>query len=97
MTSKQRAHLRSLAQNINSTFQVGKNSVTPELVIGISEALAARELIKITVLNNCDEDITDIAQMLAERSKSQLIQIIGKKIILYKMPKKNPKIILPEN
>jgi len=97
MTSKQRAHLRSLAQNINSTFQVGKNSVTPELVIGISEALAARELIKITVLNNCDEDITDVAQMLAERSKSQLIQIIGKKIILYKMPKKNPKIILPEN
>ncbi|OON93001.1 MAG: RNA-binding protein [Candidatus Epulonipiscioides saccharophilum] len=95
MNSKQRAHLKSLAHNITPTFQVGKNAVTPELVIGISEALAVRELVKVSVLNNCDQEISSIAQMLAERTKSQLVQIIGKKIILYKEPKKNPKITLP--
>ncbi|ONI44002.1 RNA-binding protein [Candidatus Epulonipiscioides gigas] len=97
MNSKQRAYLKSLAQAINSTFQVGKNAVTPELVIGISEALEAREILKVSVLSNCEENINDIARMISERTKSQLVQIIGKKIVLYKAPKKNPKIILPKN
>ena len=65
-------------------FQVGKSSITPELTKAISEALEARELIKINVLQNCLDDPKEIAQILAERTKSQVVQVIGKKIVLYK-------------
>ena len=77
-------------------FQVGKNSITPELVGAVSEALAARELIKISVLKNCADDPKELAQILAERTRSQVVQVIGKKIVLYKEGKdKNKKIQLP--
>ena len=84
MTSKQRAYLKSLAMTMDPIFQVGKSSVTPELIAAISEALAARELIKLSVLQNCADDPRQIAEMIAERSKSQVVQVIGKKIVLYK-------------
>ena len=61
----------------------------------IAEALEARELIKISVLNNCADDPREIAQMVAERTRSQVVQVIGKKIVLYKESKDNKKIILP--
>ncbi len=96
ITSKQRAYLRSLAQKIEPVFQVGKNGVTPELVEAISQALDARELIKVSVLNNCDEDIQYICEVLSERSNSLPVQIVGKKITLYKENTKNPKITLPK-
>lgn len=79
MTSKQRAYLRSLANKIEPVMQVGKSSVTPELTASVSEALAARELIKISVLKNCMDDPNSIAQVLAERTKSQVVQVVGKK------------------
>ena len=78
MTSKQRAYLRSLANKIEPVMQVGKSSVTPELTASVSEALAARELIKISVLKNCMDDPNSIAQVLAERTKSQVVQVVGK-------------------
>lgn len=93
MTSKQRAYLKSLATNMDPIFQVGKSSLTPELTQGISEALAARELIKISVLKNCFDDPREIASIVSERTHSEVVQVIGKKIILYREGKDNKKKI----
>lgn len=95
MTSKQRAYLKGLASTLNPIFQVGKFSLTPEFVTAINEAFNTRELLKIAVLKNCLDDPNEIAQTIAERTHSQVVQVIGKKIVLYKPDKKNPKIILP--
>lgn len=97
MTSKQRAYLKSLAMTMEPILQVGKASVTAELVCAIREALAARELIKLNVLQNCADAPKDIAQMIAERTHSQVVQVIGKKIVLYKEGKDDKKRIeLPQ-
>lgn len=96
MTTKQRAYLKSLTMTMEPIFQIGKNSMTPELTKAISEALEARELIKISVLKNCADDPKELAFLLAERTRSQVVQVIGKKIVLYKEGKdKNKKIELP--
>ena len=96
MTSKQRAYLKSLANNLEPIFQIGKGSVTPEVVEAISEAFNNRELLKITVLKNCLDDPKSIAEVVADRTRSQVVHVIGRKIVLYKADKKNPKIILPK-
>lgn len=96
MTSKQRAYLKSLANNLEPIFQIGKGSVTPEVVEAISEAFNNRELLKITVLKNCLDDPKAIAEVVADRTRSQVVHVIGRKIVLYKVDKKNPKIILPK-
>lgn len=98
MTSKQRAYLKSLAMKIEPIYQIGKSSLTTEIIDGIREALDARELIKVSVLKNCVDDPREIAQVVAERTRSQVVQVIGKKIVLYKPsndPKKKNKIELP--
>lgn len=97
MTSKQRAYLKGLAMNIDPIFQIGKSSLTPEITTAVAEALEARELIKITVLKNCLDDGNSIAAALAERTHAQVVQVIGKKIVLYKEAKdeKKRKIVLP--
>ena len=87
MTSKQRAYLMSLASNLNPIFQVGKSSLTPELTAAIGESFNNNELIKIGVLKNCFDDPRAIAEMVAERTHSQVVQVIGKKIVLYKPDK----------
>lgn len=96
MTSKQRAYLKGLAMDIEPIFQIGKSSLTPEITEAVSESFNTRELIKITVLKNCMEEPEGIAGMLAERTHSQVVQVIGKKIVLYKENRKNPKIVLPK-
>ena len=97
MTSKQRAYLKSLAMTMDPIFQMGKARLTPENTTAIAEALEARELIKISVLQNCMDDPKELAQMVAERTKSQVVQVIGKKIVLYKEGKENKKkIMLPK-
>ena len=97
MTSKQRSYLKGLAMTMDPIFQIGKSSVTPELTAAIAEALEARELIKITVLKNCLDDGRSIAEVLAERPRSEVVQVIGKKIVLYKPAKDEAKrkIVLP--
>ncbi|MCR5546399.1 MAG: ribosome assembly RNA-binding protein YhbY [Lachnospiraceae bacterium] len=95
MTNKQRAYLSSLANDITPIFQVGKNSISPELIQGIDDAIAKRELIKISVLKNCFDDPREIAAILAERTRSEVVRVIGKKIILYR-PAKKPVIELPK-
>ncbi len=92
MTSKQRAYLRSLASTINPIYQIGKSGVTPELTKGVDEALEARELVKINILKNCMDDPRQMAEMLAERTGSQVVQIIGRKIVLFRQSEKSPKI-----
>ena len=93
MTSKQRAYLKGLAMKMEPIMQLGKGSVTPENTAAVDEALAARELIKISVLQNCMEDPKEMAQVLAERTHSQVVQVIGKKIVLYREGKKEKKKI----
>ncbi len=95
MTSKERAYLKGIAMNMDPIFQVGKSSLTPEFIIAIREAIDARELIKISVLKNCMDDPREIAEVLADRTRSQVVQVIGKKIVLYKESKENKKIYLP--
>ena len=98
MTSKQRSYLKSLAQVTDPIFQIGKNSLTPELTGAVKEALDARELIKISVLQNCMDDPRELAALLAERTRSQVVQVIGKKIVLYREGKDDKKkIILPKS
>lgn len=94
LTSRQRAYLKSLANGLDPVFQVGKSSLTPEVTEAIGEAFNTRELLKVAVLKNCADDPKEIASIVAERTHSQVVQVIGKKIILYKPDKKNPKIIL---
>ena len=93
MTSKQRAYLKSFAMTMDPIFQIGKSSLTPENTAAIAEALEARELIKVSVLQNCMDDPNEIAQVVAERTRSQVVQVIGKKIVLYKAGKDNKKKI----
>ena len=85
----------SLASNLQPIFQIGKASLTPEVTEAISESFNKKELIKIAVLKNCFDDPKEIAQILAERTHSQVVQVIGKKIVLYKPDKDKPKIELP--
>ena len=96
MTSKQRAYLKGLAMKMEPIMQLGKGSVTPENTAAVDEALAARELNKISVLQNCLDDPRQMAEVLAERTHSQVVQVIGRKIVLYREGKDNKKkIILP--
>ena len=94
LTTKQRAYLKSLASVMEPIFQVGKSGAAPELVNALDEALVKRELIKINVLNNCFEDIRSLAETIASRTHSEVVQVIGHKIILYRTSKK-PHIELP--
>ena len=96
MTSKQRAYLKSLAMKLDPVFNVGKASITPEFTTAIAEVLETRELIKIAVLKNCLDEPREIAEVLADRTHSQVVQVIGKKIVLYKESKDNKKIELPK-
>ena len=94
MTSKQRAYLKGLAMKLDPVFNVGKSSITPEFTSAIAEVLETRELIKISVLKNCLDEPREIAEVLAERTHSQVVQVIGKKIVLYKESKENKNIEL---
>ena len=97
MTTKQRAYLKGLAMNLDPIFQIGKNSMTPEVTKAIQEALDARKLIKVSVLKNCADDRRELEEVSEERTHSQVVQVIGKKIVLYKEGKdKHKKIELPK-
>ena len=95
MTNKQRAYLSSLASDMSPILQIGKASLTPEYTNAVDEALEARELIKINVLKNCFDDPKEMSQVLSERTHSEVVRVIGRKIILYR-PAKKPVIKLPQ-
>jgi len=98
MTSKQRAYLKGLAMNLNPIMNVGKDSLTPGVTEAVIEAIEANELVKIGVLKNCMDDPKELAGILADRTHSEIVQVIGKKIVLYKPAKKpeDRKIFLPK-
>ncbi len=89
LTSRERAYLRGLASKTECIMQIGKGGSSPEVVKSLDESLEKRELVKATLLNNCFEDIKDIASVLSERTRSEVVQIIGKKIIFYRKSKEN--------
>ena len=91
---KQRAFLRKMAHDLDPVFQVGKSGVTPELVDAVSDALEARELIKINVLKNCEEEVSECAEKLSGRTKSEVVMTIGRRFVLYRRAEE-PKIQLP--
>ena len=96
LTSKQRAYLKSLAADLEPVFQIGKSSVSPEITNAIAETFNTHELVKVTVLKNCLEDVKEVAVTVSERTRSELVQVIGRKFVLYKPFKDDPKIILPK-
>ncbi len=96
MTSKQRAYLRALSNNLEAIFQIGKNGLNKNLIKQVDDALEARELIKLSVLETAPEDNHFLANTLAISTNSVLVQIIGNKVTLYRPKKKNSKIVLPK-
>ena len=88
MTTKQRSKLRSLAQTIEPVGQVGKGGLSENMISGLSDALEKRELVKITVLNNAEDDISDIAAELAEKLGAEVVCVIGHKVVLYRLSRK---------
>jgi len=97
MTSKQRAYLKGLAMNIDPSFNIGKDSFTPAVAEAIRECMEKNELIKVGILKNCMDDPKELGVLVSERTGAQLVQVIGKKIVLYKPAKdeKDRKIVLP--
>ena len=95
MNSKQRAYLKGLAMTMEPILQIGKSSITPEFTEAVSEALEARELIKINVLKNCTEDPNALAVTLGERTHSEVVQVIGRKIVLFRQNQEKSKIEFP--
>ncbi|WP_409297566.1 ribosome assembly RNA-binding protein YhbY [Peribacillus sp. SCS-26] len=95
LTGKQKRFLRSKAHHLNPIFQVGKGGVNENMVKQIGEALEARELIKVSILQNSDEDKDTAAQEFVKGTGAELVQIIGNTIVLYKESKENKQLELP--
>ncbi|MFD1358273.1 ribosome assembly RNA-binding protein YhbY [Fictibacillus halophilus] len=95
LTGKQKRFLRSKAHHIQPIFQVGKGGVNSNLVKQVEEALEARELIKVSVLQNCEDDKETVAEELSTGSKAELVQVIGSTIVLYKESINQKRIELP--
>ncbi|MDF2607110.1 MAG: RNA-binding protein [Bacillales bacterium] len=84
LTGKQKRFLRSQAHHLTPVFQVGKGGVNENMIKQLDEVLEARELIKVNILQNCDEPRDVVAEQLVEGTKAELVQVIGKIIVLYK-------------
>ena len=96
LTGKQKTYLKGLAHTMQPIIQIGKNGVNEMLVKTIEDALEARELIKVSVLQNCMEDPKTLAIDTADVLNAEVVQVIGKTIIFYKQSRKKKQIILPK-
>lgn len=96
ITTKQRAYLRGLANSLEPVFQIGKGGITPNLVVQVKDALAAREIIKLSVLETSPITAKEAAEELAVSATADIVQVIGRKFTLYKKNEKEPKIELPK-
>ena len=94
ITSKERAYLRGLANNIPAIMQIGKGGIGENLIKTVSDALEARELIKLTVLENSMESPREVADSLAEATGADVVSVVGKKIVLYRESVNHKKIEL---
>lgn len=95
ITTKQRAYLRGLANPLEPIFQIGKGGITANLVVQVKDALAAREMIKLSVLETSPITAKEAAEKLAVSATADIVQVIGRKFTLYKKNEKEPKIELP--
>ena len=95
LTSKQKRFLKSEAHHLKPIFQVGKGGVNENLIKQVDEALEVRELIKVSILQNCEEDKDDVAEAVSKGTDAELVQVIGKTIVLYKESLNKKKIELP--
>lgn len=96
LTGKQKSYLKGLSHNMQPIIQIGKNGVNEMLVKTIEDALEARELIKISVLQNCLEEPKTMAIDIADVLQAEVVQVIGRTIIFYKQSRKKKQIVLPK-
>lgn len=96
LTGKQKSFLRSKANTLEPIVQIGKGGVTDTVINAVNQALVARELVKVNVLNNCLQSVQEVAANLVSETESDLVQQVGKKVILYRRNSENPVIDLPE-
>ena len=94
LNSKQRAYLRSLAVHLDTIFQIGKGGITENMTEQISNALEARELIKLRVLDNSDYSSREAAEIIAEKVQAEIVQTVGTRFVLYRESEKHKKIEL---
>ena len=94
ITSKQRAYLRSLSVNLPAIMQIGKGGLGENLIKTVDDALEAKELIKLSVLENSDETARSAADAIAEATGAEVVAVLGRKIVLYRESKKHKKIEL---
>lgn len=94
LNSRQRAQLRGMANSLDAIFQIGKGGVGEQLIKQVNEALEARELIKLTVLETSPMKARECADTVAEATGSDVVQVIGSKFILYKQSRENKQIVL---
>lgn len=95
LTGKQRAFLRSMANTMNPIFQLGKNGIDDAFLKQIDDALEARELIKINILENSEFTPREASDVICKKLKCEGIQAIGRKLVIYRKSKKKPKIEVP--
>lgn len=94
LSSKQRAQLRAMANTLDTIFQVGKGGVNDHLIKQVSEALEARELIKISVLETSPQSVREVAETVAQQAGADVVQVIGSRFVLYKESREHKKIVL---
>ncbi|MFS0861636.1 ribosome assembly RNA-binding protein YhbY [Fredinandcohnia sp. 179-A 10B2 NHS] len=97
LTGKQKRFLRSKAHHLDPIFQVGKGGVNENMIKQIADALEKRELLKVSVLQNCEDDRDTVAEELSNGAKAELVQVIGNTIVLYKESKENKQLELPKS
>lgn len=95
ISSKQRSYLRSLANTIQPIFQIGKGGIEENFLKAVGDALEKREIVKISVLNNCDYSAREASEEVCSELNCEGVQIIGNKFVIYKKSSKDPKIQLP--
>ena len=97
LTSKQRAYLRSLANNLETILMVGKGGLSDQIYKSADEAITARELIKGKVLETCELSVREVADTIAAEINADVVQVIGTKFVLYRMNEDEPVIVLPRS
>ncbi|GGH84877.1 RNA-binding protein [Pullulanibacillus pueri] len=95
LTGKQKRFLRKEAHHLKPIFQIGKAGLHETMFKEINDVLEARELIKISVLQNAIEDPNEAGQVLAEKTEAEFVQVLGNVITLYKKSENNPNLQLP--
>lgn len=95
LNSKKRSYLKSLANRLKPTIQLGKDGVSEDFVLELENQLRARELVKVSILENAGLDAKETANEICKIARAEFVQAIGNKFVLYKKNNENPKIIFP--